>query len=124
MRISGLGSTWPTSVPDSATCGVNPCTWTDNLESGFASSDPNTDPCTVFMKCALPNDPTTIAMTQGMWAGMASAAGQDTGAMVGAVASNLTSGLGTGLLSSTTFPGWLLFAGLAIGGLLLLKELR
>lgn len=121
MRIGNLGSTWPTSVPDSATCGVNPCDWLDNTGSVIGESS---DACAAFMKCALPNDPTTIALNGSLISGASAAVGQDTGAIIGDVASNVTTGFTSGITTSTTIPGWLLIAGLVLGGLIVLKELR
>lgn len=123
MRISGLGSlgssTWPTSVPDSPTCGPNPCTWIDNTGSVVGESSQT---CADFMLCALPNDPTTIALNKSLAAGVATAVGQDTGAVVGDVSSGLASGFGGGILGSTTAPGLLLIAGVLVLGFMLMRK--
>ena len=119
MRIGNLG-VFPSTVADSPTCGPNPCGLWDDLGSGWQQSP--TDPCSLFMQCAAPTDSSTIAMTKGMTAGMADVVGQAAGAVVGGAASGLTSGIGSGLANSTTLTGWLLLAGLAIGGILILKE--
>lgn len=111
MRISGLGSsTWPTSPPDSTTCGVNPCGWLDNVGSviGQASNS-----CSEFMACALPNDPTTIALNKSLVAGAATAIGQDVGNTAGDVFSGLVGG-GMG--------GWIFLGGLFLAGVILLKK--
>src|SRR5271157_3402380 len=120
MRVSGLGSsTWPTSVPDSATCGPNPCTWIDNTGSVVGESS---QACADFMQCALPNDPTTIALNKSLVQGAATAVGQDVGGIVGGASSGLASGFGGGLLGSTTAPGLLLIAGALVLGFMLMKK--
>lgn len=130
MRISGLGinlgslnglgsSTWPTSVPDSPTCGPNPCTWIDNTGSVVGEAS---QACADFMLCALPNDPTTIALNKSLLAGATTAVSQDVGNVVGDVASGVASGLTSGLSGNLSLPGVLLIGGLLIGGLLLMRR--
>lgn len=120
MRVSGLGSsTWPTSVPDNPTCGPNPCTWLDNTGSVVGESS---QACANFMQCALPNDPTTIALNKSLLAGATTAVGQDVGGTVGDISSGLASGLSGGLASSASIPGLILIAGLLFGGFLLMKR--
>lgn len=60
--LSGLGSTWPSQTPEVAACGPSPCTWWDNVYSR--------DACLEYMKCAIPTDPTTIYLDQGVGAGV------------------------------------------------------
>lgn len=120
MRVSGLGSsTWPTSVPDSPTCGPNPCTWLDNTGSVIGESS---QACADFMQCALPNDPTTIALNKSLLAGATTAVSQDVGNVAGSVASGVATGLSSGLAGNTSIPGLILIAGLLFGGFLLMKR--
>lgn len=125
MRIAGLGlsiglgSTWPTSVPDSPTCGPNPCGWLDNTGSVIGESS---QACADFMLCALPNDPTTIALNKNLISGVSAAVGEDTGAVVGDVTSGVASGFAGGLKATTSISGVVLIAGLLIGGFLLMRR--
>lgn len=107
MRISGLGSFWPSAFSDTQECGENPCTWIDNV---YAREN-----CAAFLQCGYPTDPTTIAINKGLIAGMGSSAGQAVGATTG--------GLFTGLVESG-IGGWLVLAGIGIGGIVLIKSLR
>ena len=119
LGFSGLGSTWPTSVPDSPTCGPNPCSWLDNTGSVVGESS---QACADFMQCALPNDPTTIALNKNLISGVSAAVGEDTGAVVGDVTSGVASGFVGGFGGSTTLPGYLLLGGALVIGFLLLRR--
>jgi len=107
MRISGLGSLWPSGTPEVADCGPSPCTWVDNIYAR--------DACVAYMSCAAPSDPTTIALTQGTAAGV--------GAEVGQTVGDVTTGLFSGL-TNAGISGWAILAGLAIGGLVLINSLK
>lgn len=122
MRIGNLGrlgSTWPTSVPDSPTCGPNPCTWIDNTGSVIGESS---QACADFMQCALPDDPTTIALNKSLVSGVATAVGEDVGSTVGDVASGVAGGFAGGLSDKTNFSGFLLLGGVLVLGIFLLKR--
>jgi hypothetical protein len=110
MRISGLGSLgslWPSGTPEVPECGPSPCTWYDNIWAR--------DACVNYMVCAAPNDPSTIALTEGMFAG----AGAEAGEAVGDIAGGIFGGL-----TSAGVPGWVIFAGIAVGGLVLINSLK
>ncbi len=102
MRLFGLGdlgSTWPSNTPTVVGCGdSNPCTWWDNVYAR--------DACLNYMKCAIPDDPTTIYLDQGVGAGV--------GAEAGGVASGVASGVGQGIASNLTPSG--AFTGAAVIG--------
>lgn len=118
MRLYGLGSsTWPTSVPDSASCGVNPCGALDNMGSVIGQSS---QACADFMECALPNDPTTIALNKSLVAGVSTAVGQD----VGNVAVDAGTGVLAGLGNSLGVPSWAVLVGAIALGLIVLKEMK
>lgn len=112
MRISGLGSSWPTNMPDQPGCVTNPCTWVDNI---YARQS-----CIDFLLCAAPNDPTTIGLTQGAAAGAGAAAG----GMVGDVVGGVSSGFGDSLGNQLGVPGWAILLGVAVGGIYLIKALK
>ncbi len=101
MRIQGLGSTWPANTPEVAACGPSPCTWWDNVYAR--------DACLNYMQCAIPNDPSTIALTEGMAAGVGAEVGQ------GAAA------LGSSALGSFS-PSTLMLIGAAIGLLIVFRK--
>ncbi len=73
------------------------------------------------MECALPNDPTTIALNQSLLGGAAAAVGEDVGSTVGNVASGLGTGLGVGLGGNINLAG-LALVGAAIGIFLLFRK--
>lgn len=106
MRISGLGSLWPSNTPEVAACGPSPCTWLDNVYAR--------DACVTYMKCAAPNDPTTIGFTQGAAAGV----GAEVGQAVGSTVSNL----GSSLTGNLNLPGVMLVAGVLVLGIFLMKR--
>jgi len=74
------------------------------------------------MQCALPNDPTTIALNKSLLAGVSTAVGEDVGGAVGSVSSGVASGLGGSLLENTSIPGLLLLTGLIVGGIFLMRR--
>ncbi len=117
MRISGLGSTWPTSVPDSSVCGVNPCRWYENVGSIVGATS---DACVAFLDCAIPNDPTTIGQHH-LIGGAAAAVGEDVGGTVADVASGLGTGLGYGLGGNINLSGIAIVAA-AVGLFLLFRK--
>lgn len=110
MRLFGLGSTWPSQTPEVTECGPSPCTWWDNVYAR--------DACLNYMACAIPNDPTTIALSQGLPAGV----GAETGEVVGGVVGSAASGLGTGLTGGLNMPGAVLLGMIALGGILILTR--
>jgi hypothetical protein len=95
--LGGLGSTWPSSTPEVAACGASPCTWWDNVYAR--------DACVEYMKCAIPSDPTTVYLDQGVGAGV--------GAEVGSVGGGAVSGAVQGLAGLS--PSTLMLIGAAIG---------
>lgn len=82
---------------------------------GYASPE-----CIDYMVCAAPTDPTTIALTKSLISGVSTAVGED----VGAIAGDVVGGVGEGLGKNLGIPGWAVLAGIAIGGIFLLKELK
>ena len=114
MHLSGLGSSsWPTAVTGPASCGPNPCGYLDDAGSVVGEAS---QACIDFMVCAAPNDPTTIALTKSLVAGVTTAAGQD----VSNTVSDATTGLFSGLASNTT--GMFLIGGAALIAFLLLSK--
>jgi len=105
MRLTGLGSSLPSSFADSDTCGANPCNWWDDIVAR--------DSCLQFLYCAYPNDPTTIGFQKGAIVGAAAAAGQAVGGAVDAAGSGLVSGLTGGDPTKTGGVSWALIGGAA-----------
>jgi hypothetical protein len=71
------------------------------------------------MVCAAPDDPTTIALTKGLVSGVATAVGED----VSNVATDVVTGAAAGLGKPFDIPGWVILAGIAVGGLFLIPML-
>lgn len=104
MRLFGLGdlgSTWPANTPEVAACGPSPCTWWDNVYTR--------DACLNYMQCSIPNDPTTIGMTEGMATGVGATIGQDTEAV------------GAGLVGGFS-PSTFMLIGAAIGLIIVFRK--
>jgi hypothetical protein len=76
--VGAVSMTWPTSVPDSSTCGINPCTWSDNVFDFSVS-----DACKAFLQCADPNNVSITATDQGVMAASGQAAGAAVGGAIG-----------------------------------------
>ena len=105
MRLTGLGSSLPSSFANSDTCGPNPCNWWDDVWAR--------DACIQFLECAYPNDPTTIGFQQGAAAGAGAAAGQAVGGAVSAAGTGLATGLTGGDSSGVGGVSWALIGGAA-----------
>lgn len=56
------------ALGDASNCGVNPCTWWDNI---YAS-----DACLAYNQCANPTAPSTVLESQGLIAGGSQILGQ------------------------------------------------
>lgn len=94
-KLTGLGSSaWATSVPDNAACGVNPCTWWDNIYIR--------DECLGFMRCADPDNVLVTLVDDGIGAGV----GQSVGTVIGDTAGGVVS-------SAPVFSSFVLLAGIA-----------
>lgn len=112
MRIFGLGdlgnlgSTWPSNTPEVESCGPSPCSWWDNVWAR--------DACVQYMQCAIPNDASTVALTDGVVTGVATE--------VGDVAGGVVSGAASGLAGNTSFSGAILLAAVAVAGVLILTR--
>jgi len=83
---------------DTSGCGVNPCTWVDDIYVR--------DSCLAYLACADPTNPLYIGATQGALAAA--------GAAVGSGISGSVSGLASGFANSITSQGMILLGAAAL----------
>lgn len=95
------------SIGDTVDCGVNPCTWVDDVYVR--------DACLAYLTCADPNNLLVIGADQG-----AIAAG---GAAIGQSAGRFFSNAADQTLQNSSVGGTLVMIALAVGGFFLAENL-
>lgn len=116
-RGRGLGTAFVTGIPDSETCGVNPCGWTDIVGPSAA--------CLSFVQCADPSEFSSWLAGRGaLLPSLAAQAGSDLSTTVNETVDaffNRTLGGGP---NPTTGVNWLVVGGIVLGVLLIPRLLK
>lgn len=127
--LRGLGGppAFVTGIPDSPTCGANPCGWTDAIR--FPGTGPASAQCISFVRCADPSDFSSwLAGGGALLASLGAQVGTDVGGTVGGTVDSTIDSAVTAAFGPTAATGsgvnWLVVGGILAAVLLVPRLLK